>query len=276
MASQLPFARFANSAASSHSRWKDRGMRVASAALALMMALPIAAMAADAGKVLAAQRERIETADYRVSGRLVRIDASGARTSSPITIKAHWFAGVLRVLFEVTSPADARVHILLEMRPKGRNVIQIAHPGDAAPIILPFVRWSEGPLGSGFSYEDLLESEYFWTEQTALEKAKYGARDCDVVKSTAGATEKSHYTEIKSWLDAGIGFPVYVEKTQKDGTVKEFTYIGLRQNEGVWSASQVEAKTRGRAGSMLLMIDRGSAKAKLGAKDFSLTEVMHF
>ena len=64
-------------------------------------------------------------------GHLVRVDEKGTRTSYGIDIKAHWFPGMLRVLFEVASPADARVHVLLEMRPGGESTIQIAHPGDA-------------------------------------------------------------------------------------------------------------------------------------------------
>jgi hypothetical protein len=78
-------------------------------------------------------------------------------------------------------------------------------------------------------------------------------------------------------LDLGSSFPVYVEKTLKgSGMVKEFTYFGLRRTEGVWSASQVEAKIRGRAGSTLLIIDHGAAKAHLDVKDFSSAQLTHF
>jgi hypothetical protein len=261
-------------------------MRLAPFALAVTLLLPMAAQATDVQKVLEAPRARIESADYRASGHLVRVDANGNRFSFPITIKAHWFPGVLRVLLEfgsssktgVNSLASANVpaHILLEMRPNGRNVVQIARPGDANPVILPFDKWSDGPLGAGFSYEDFLEAQYFWPGQTALGEKKFGARDCDVLKSAPGAANKTHYAEVTSWLDHGIGFPVYVEKTLKDGTVKEFTYFGLRQNGGVWSASQVEAKIRGHAGSTLLIIDRGTPKANLGLKEFTPAQLTHF
>jgi hypothetical protein len=50
----------------------------------------------------------------------------------------------------------------------------------------------------------------------------------------------------------------------------------LRQNGGVWSASQVEAKMRGQAGSTLLIIDRGTPKANLALKDFASAQLMHF
>ena len=257
-----------------------------SAVLTAAMLLPMAALTPDAPKALTAPRQRVETADYRVSGHLVRVDANGSRMSFPINLKARWFPGVLRVFIEIgtgsktsaNSSITSRVpaHILLEMRPGGPNVVKIAHPGDKSPVILPFDKWSNGPLGNGFSYEDLLEAQYFWAGQTALGEKKFGARDCDVVKSTPGAADMTHDAEVTSWLDHRIGFPVYVEKTLKDGTVKEFTYFGLRQNGGVWSASQVEVKIRGQAGSTLLMFDRGTPKANLALKDFAPAQLMHF
>ena len=105
-------------------------MRFDTLALAAVMFFPAAAHTADVPKTLAAARQQIMTADYRLSGHLVRVDASGARTSYGVNIKAHWFPGVLRVLLEVSSPATARVHVLLEMQPGGNTTIQIAHPGD--------------------------------------------------------------------------------------------------------------------------------------------------
>jgi hypothetical protein len=97
------------------------------------------------------------------------------------------------------------------------------------------------------------------------------------LKSTPGAADRTHYAGIKTWLDHSIGFPVYVEKTLKGtGAVKEFTYFGLRHDGGVWSANQVEAKTRGQAGSTLLILDRGSAKANLGLGEFSPEQLTRF
>ena len=245
-------------------------MRLLWSALGLATLLAIPAGAADVHTVLAAPRQRVESADFRATGRLVQVDANGTRTSYGISIKAHGFPGVLRVLVEIGQPARARTHVLLEMRPNGHNMVHIAHPGDKVSSILPFDKWSDGLLGTGFSYEDFLEPQYFWPGQTVVPDTKYGARICDLLKSTPGAADQTHYAEIHSWLDHSIGFPVYVEKTLKGSkSVKEFTYFGLRHDGGVWSASQVEAKTRERAGSTLLIIDRGSAKANLKLGDFS-------
>jgi hypothetical protein len=253
---------------------------ISAVAAILLSAAPVTA-ATDVATVLKAPQERVETADFRVSGHLVRVDTDGKRTSDGITIKAHWFPDLLRVLVEITPPpnakADARIHLLLEMRPKGQSAIEMAHPGDKTPTPLPFDKWSDGPLGPAFSYEDFLEGQYFWPGQTLEKETTFGARNCDVLESKPGAADKTHYAEVKTLLDHSIGFPIYVEKTMKaTGTVKAFTYFGLRHDGGVWSASQMEGKIRGQGGSTLLIIDRGSAKANLGVGDFSPEQITHF
>jgi hypothetical protein len=244
-------------------------------ALAFIWTAPV--HAADVRAALAATKLREEQSDFSVSGHLVRVDERGTRTSEGIAIRARWFPGGLHVMVEIDSPVEARVHILMLMQADGQNEIQVAHPGDTTPETLPFDKWTDGPLGPSFSYEDFLEPQYFWPNQLLLEKTKYGARDCDVVKSEPGREDRTHYAGIKTWLDRSIGFPVYVEKTLKGtGGVKQFTYFGLRQNDGVWSASQIESKVPGKAGSILLIIDKGSAKANLGLDDFSPERLLHF
>ena len=258
--------------------------RILRSLLAASIAALVPALVAQTAPVrdlLATPRQRIEAADYRVSGHLVWVQTSGERINFPIAIKAHWFPGVLRVLAEIgqppTAPRDMRENVLLEMRPNGENTIRIAEPGDTAARIVPFERWDVHVLAPGLAYEDLLEQQYFWPGQASEGKAKFGARDCEVVRSTPGPTDKTHYAEVKTWFDPSIGFPVYVEKTVKDTrAVKEFTYFGLRHDQGMWSAHQIEVKTRGQAGSTLLIIDRGSAKAKLGIADFNPAQLTRF
>ncbi|MGB6134369.1 MAG: outer membrane lipoprotein-sorting protein [Acidobacteriaceae bacterium] len=258
----------------------------------LASALPIAALliataghAADVTAVLAAVRHRIETSDYRATGRLVRVDANGNRTNYTVSVKGLWFSGALHTLVDILPPRglaagagqDGPVRILMETRPDGHDTIRIFQPHPSAPTWLPFDKWSEGLLGGAFSYEDLLEAEYFWPGQIILRQATFGARQCYVLKSTPGPSDRTHYSEVQTWLDHAIDYPIYAEKTMKSGAiVKEFTYYGLRQSNGVWSATQIEAKIRGRAGSTLLIVKRGSAKANLSAKDFSSEQISRF
>lgn len=252
-------------------------------AVGLLLALRVWAQPADVHSIIDTARQRVEAADFSATGHLVWVEPSGTRISYPITIKGHWFPGVLRIRAELgsgaktSSGAGAATHALIEMRPDGQNQIWIAHPGDKTPSELPFSRWSEGPVGSSFSYEDFLEEQIFWPEQTFVEAAKFGARDCEIVKSTPAASDKTHYSGVKTWFDRTIAFPVYVEKTVKEtGAVKEFTSYGLRKDGGVWSAHQIEMKTRGEGGSTLLIVDRGTTKANLTLNDFSPAQLTRF
>jgi hypothetical protein len=249
-------------------------------AMGLVLAAPLlCAQSNDVHSIIATARQQVEAADFSATGHLVWVQPSGTRISYPITIKGRWFAGVLRVKAELGSgpKTGTAMHALIEMRPNGDSEIWIAHPGDKAPAALPFSKWSEGPLGSAFSYEDFLEEQIFWPAQSLVEQTKFGARDCNVVKSTPGPADKTHYAEVKTWFDRTITYPVYVEKTVKEtGAVKEFTSFGLRRDDGVWSAHQIEMKTRGQGGSTLLIIDRGSPKANLTLNDFSPAQLVHF
>jgi len=262
-------------------------MRALHAVLLAALVSPLCAQTTSVRDLLSSARQQIQSADYRVTGQLVWVQSNGVRISFPVTIKARWFSGVLRVLADIggasraargaTTGAESATHVLLEMRPNGQSEVWVAHPGDKSASALPFEKWSNGPNGSGFSYEDLLEDQYFWAGQASDGKAKFGARDCEVVRSTPGPTDKTHYTVVKTWFDPSIAFPVYVEKTVKEtGAVKQFTYFGIRHDEGVWSAHQIEERTRGEAGSTLLIFDRGSAKANLTSNDFSLTQLTRF
>lgn len=150
--------------------------------LAILLTVP--AGAADLHAILAVPRQREETADFRVSGRLVRVDPKGARTTLPLTIEALGSAKVLHVLISTGQPN--RSHILLEMRMSGETVIWVAHPGDKAAALLPFEEWNNGPLGPGFSYEDFLDQQYFWPDQSMAVETRYGSRICDVLQSSPG------------------------------------------------------------------------------------------
>lgn len=242
----------------------------------VLLFAPCIAGAADAHAALAQQRQRIETADYRVTGRLVTVDAKGTRATYGLRIKAHWYADALHLLLDVTSPAAAREHVLLELRANGQEEISVAHPGDTAFHRLSIAHWSDGPGGGEFSFEDFLEPEYFWPEQVVEGETRRGARDCVIVRSKPSPSDATHYSETRSWLDKTIGFPVYAEKTLKtSGSVKEFTSLGLRHDGGVWSASQVQVTEHGKPGTTILIIDRGTAHANLTAKDFAPAAVLH-
>src|SRR5580692_2781751 len=225
----------------------------------------------DLETVLTGSRQRIEKLDYRVSGRLTRVEGDGKRTSYKFVAKAHWFPDGLSVLCEISGPGSEKTSLLVHMSATGHMTIDAVLPGEKAATVLPFERWNDPLVGTDFSYEDMLESQFFWKNQQLLAPEKYGARDCFVLKSMSGLQDRTHYDSVTSWIDRGILFPVHVVKTLR-GTKqqKEFIYYGLRQVSGVWSATQVEAKLQGKPGSSILVIERGSAEANLGRKDFNI------
>jgi hypothetical protein len=227
----------------------------------------------DLETVVTGSRQRIEKLDYRATGRLTRVEGDGKRTSYKFVAKAHWFPDGLRLLFEISGPGSEKTSLLLQMSASGHVTVDAVLPGEKAASALPFERWNDPLVGTDFSYEDMIESYFFWKNQELLAPEKYGARDCFVLKSMSGAQDRTYYDSVTSWIDRGILFPVHVVKTPRGkGPQKEFIYYGLRQVGGAWSASQVEAKLQGKPGSSILVIEGGSGKANLGRKDFIISQ----
>jgi len=249
----------------------------ASIALLVLLSLvhPSRASAAnpDLETVLTGSRQRIEKLDYRVTGKLTRLEPDGKRTSYKFVAKAHWFPDGLRLLCEISGPGSEKTSLLLHLTATGHLTIEALFPGQKAASMLPFEHWNDSLVGTDFSYEDMVESQFFWKNQELLAPEKYGTRDCFVLKSTPGSQDRTHYDSVTSWIARDILFPVHTVKTLRaTKQQKEFIYYGLRQVSGVWSATRVEAKLQGKLGSSILEIERGSAKANLQRKDFVLSQ----
>jgi hypothetical protein len=258
-------------------RWANCAFGTMQTSIALLALLslvhPSRAFAAnpDLETVLTGSRQRIEKLDYRVTGRLTRVEDNGKRTNYKFVAKAHWFPDGLRVQCEISGPGSEKTSLLLHMSVSGHVTIEAVLPGEKATSVLPFERWNDPLLGTDFSYEDMVESQFFWKNQELLAPEKYGVRDCFVLKSVPGAQDRTHYDSVTSWIDRGILYPVHVVKTLRGtGQQKEFINYGLRQVGGAWSATQVEAKQQGKPGSSILAIEFGSGKANLGRKDFEI------
>ena len=225
----------------------------------------------DQDTALTASRQRIEKLDYHMTGRLTRVEGNGKRINYKFVAKGHWFPDGLRLLCEISGPGSEKTSLLLRMSVTGQVTMEAALPGQKTASVLPFERWNDPLLGTDFSYEDMVENQFFWKNQESLPPEKYGARDCFVLKSKPGSQDRSYYDSVTTWIDRGILFPVHVVKTlHGTGQQKEFLYFGLRQVGGLWSATQVEAKQQGKPGSSILAIEFGSGKANLGRKDFEI------
>ena len=260
-------------------RWANCALGTIHASIALLVLLslvhPWRAFAAnpDLETVLTASRQRIEKLDYRSTGRLTRVEGDGKRTGYKFVGKARWFPDGLRVLCEISGPGSEKTTLLLHMSASGHVTIEAVLPGEKAASVLPFERWNDPLVGTDFSFEDMVESQFFWKNQELLAPEKYGVRDCFVLKSKSDSQDRTYYDSVTTWLDHDILFPVHAMKTLRGtGQQKEFIYYGLRQVGGVWSATQVEAKLPGKPGSSILVIEGGSGKANLGSKDFDISQ----
>jgi len=264
------------------SAWAKRVFAALASSIAVLLLLPLGAFAGagaaaaapnpDLETVLNGSRQRIEKLDYRISGRITKVDAGGKRTNYKLLAKAHWFPDGLLLLSVISGPGTDKTSLLVHMTATGKLTIEAMLPGAKASSVVPFEHWNDPVVGTDFSYEDMVEDQFFWKDQELQPSQKFGTRDCFVLKSASGPQDRTNYSSVTSWIDRSIIFPVQVVKTLRGGQQKQFLYYGLRQTSGTWSASQIEAKSPGKPGSSMLVIEGGTPKANLTRKNFDLSQ----
>ena len=117
-------------------RWANCAFGTIRASIALLVLLSLVhtwqAFAAnpDLETVLTGSRQRIEKLDYRVIGRLTRVEGNGKRASYEFVAKAHWFPDGLRLLCEISGPGSEKTSLLLHMSVSGHVTIEAVLPGD--------------------------------------------------------------------------------------------------------------------------------------------------
>lgn len=225
-------------------------------------------------EVLERVRADRDAVDFRATGRLVHVNAKKERRTFNVSIQAHAFADRTKVLFAVTSPAPSRLRLLIETVTRAGSSgwpgkVMQARPGDPGPRVMDPARWGDTLLDTDFSFEDLMDNALLWKEQTLVAEGACGARTCYQIRSEPQPQDLSHYLRVTTWLDRDAFFPVKVEKIFRvSRATRTFTYFDLRQSKGVWSAGQIEVKTRGKAGSSFLIVNRGAEKANLTDEAF--------
>src|SRR4029077_5376277 len=96
--------------------------------LSLLRPLPGFAANPDQDAALAGSRQRIQKLDYRMSGRLTRLEGNGKRTNYKFVAKGHWFPDGLRLLCEISGPGSEKTSLLLHMSAAGQVTIEAILP----------------------------------------------------------------------------------------------------------------------------------------------------
>ena len=216
-------------------------------------------------------RHRIESSDYRATGRLVQVNGP-TRTTYRFSTRGHWFPDGLHVLYDFSAPNGGSERVLYHLHLDGRLEVTALHPGAKAPVHLTPDQQAEPLLNTGLAYEDLVEAQFFWPSQTLGAASTAGGRTCTQLKSVPAAQQSRRYAAVSSCVDPATGLPLLTAKTQRSGKQEQFTASGIRDSGGMAIATQIKQQTAGDPASTLILIDHGSTKAHLTAADFDLTK----
>lgn len=214
--------------------------------------------AGDANGLIQRLLDLRDRSDFRARGRMVVSRDGRQQRVFQISVLRKRMAGGANLLWSITDPPEARLRVLVETGSDGRTAVWMGER------TLPSRRWSEDIPGTGLTVEDLVEGYLSWPGQTLLRRERYGARQCDVLRSQPGPGAPTAYAAITTWVDQDTLVPVRIlKKPRAGGPDKEFLCRGMRQMGGRWVISQLEVRSEGRAGSTRLVFTRGSDNASI-------------
>ena len=204
-------------------------------------------------------------ATVRSRGRLTITGGAQKQKVFQLSILRKCVKGSVHLLWSVSGPAGAVQRILIQSPPQGEPVVWLDATGKGAAVRIPGKRWWEPVMGSHLSVEDLVDDCFRWPHQELTGEETAGGKPCWVIRSVPSGTQASWFALVDSWLDQATLVPVRIVKRPRGlGGPKEIVCRGLRQSGGHWSASSIEVRQEGRAGSTRIVFTGGSAAARVG------------
>ena len=200
----------------------------------------------------------------RAHGRLVVTDARKQQRVFQILVLQKRLARSLNLLWTVTEPLEARTRILVEAPFEGRPTVWLVSGVAAKAAVLPAESWARAIVGSHLTVEDLIDDHFTWPKQSVTGEEAVTGKMCYVLRSEPAEGHASTYGSVTTWMDEATLVPLRIVKEPRGpGAPKEIVCRGLRQSAGHWSASNIEVRLRGSAGSTKIVFTAGSENARV-------------
>jgi hypothetical protein len=74
-------------------------------------------------------------------------------------------------------------------------------------------------FGTELSYEDIIDSPYFWSQQAIVGSEDVDGNPCQILESKPGKDHGSSYSSVKTWVDTRRIVPLRIEKYGASGKI---------------------------------------------------------
>ncbi len=248
--------------------------------LALLASISIAvlngvASAADNARTIVAEAQRrAEASSQRYEGLLQVFDARGKVADKRWIFERLGSYGHSKTVLRFTAPAEV----------KGVALLVVNHPDRASdqwmwtPAIerdrrIALQDRSTRFFGTDFSFEDLEERDVDQYDYASAGDDMVDAVPCWKIQSTPKEAKSSQYTRSIVWIRTKDYAFARIESFIKDLVVRRLTYSDIRNEQGIWTARQMEMADLRRGSRTRLTLERLQYNLPLKDEDFTLEAI---
>jgi hypothetical protein len=125
-------------------------------------------------------------------------------------------------------------------------------------------------FGTDFSFEDLEERDTSQFDYKLLGSETIDGTDAWKVESTPRQTKVSQYTRSILWIRKENYALVQIENYSREQLVRRAHYTDIRNDQGIWTAHQIEMHDLKRNSRTILKIEKLSYNIPMKDEDFTL------
>ena len=228
--------------------------------------------AADAARaVVAESQRRSEASSQRYEGLLQVFDARGKVTDKRWIFERLGSFGRSKAVLRFTAPPEV----------KGVALLVVNHPDRASdqwmwtPAIerdrrIALQDRSTRFFGTDFSFEDLEERDVNQFEYASMGEEAVDGVACWKIQSTPKQAKSSQYTRSMLWIRRQDYAFARIENFVKDQLVRRLGYHDIRDEQGIWTARQMEMADLRRGSRTRLTLEKLQYNVPLKEEGFTL------
>jgi hypothetical protein len=225
----------------------------------------------DPRQIVEEAQRRTTAQSQRYEGTLQVIDPKSKITEKRWQYDRIGSHGASKSVLRFTAPAEVKgVALLVVNHPERSSDQWMWTPAINRERRIAIQDRSTRFFGTDFSFEDLEERDTSQFEYKLLGSESIDGADSWKVESTPRQTKVSQYTRSVLWIRKDNYALAQIENYAKDQLVRRAHYTDIRNDQGIWTAHQIEMNDLKRNSRTILKIEKLSYNVPMKDDDFTL------
>jgi hypothetical protein len=225
----------------------------------------------DPRQIVEEAQRRTTSQSQRYEGTLRVVDAKSKITEKQWQYERMGSHGLSKALLRFTAPAEVKGVTMLILNHPDRSSDQwMWTPSINRERRIAYQDRSQRFFGTDFSFEDLEERDSNQYDYKLLGEEAMDGAPCWKLQSTPKKSKVSQYTHSYIWVRKDNYAFAQIENYNKDQLVRRAHYTDIRNDQGVWTAHQIDMHDLKRNSHTILKIDKLQYNLPMKDETFTL------